>query len=123
MICDEVQPLLPELAGGLPRTAGPVEVHLAICRLCAEELAGIRQVVFELRALRGVILEPPQGALDRLLEILPPTTAPSLLRRFAGNQRAQQAALSLGGAVIGASAVGLLWWRTHRPVPLGNSLP
>jgi hypothetical protein len=114
MICEEVRPVLPELAGGGLREAGAAEVHLATCRACAEELAGHRMVVTELRGLRDVAVEPPEGLVDRLLAELPPPTRPGIITRIAANDRVHQAAISLGGAVVGATAVGLLWWRVRR---------
>jgi hypothetical protein len=114
MICEDVRPVLPELAGGGLREAGAAEVHLATCRTCAEELAGYRLVVAGLRDLREVQVEAPDGLVDRLLAELPAPARPGIITRIAGNDRVHQAAISLGGAVVGATAVGLLWWRAHR---------
>jgi hypothetical protein len=114
MICEDVRPVLPELAGGSLREAGAAEVHLATCRACAEELAGYRLVVNELRGLRDVSVGAPEDLVDRLLAELPNPARPGIISRIAANDRVHQAAISLGGAVVGATAVGLLWWRVRR---------
>jgi hypothetical protein len=115
--CEEVRPLLPELAEGGLRTAGPVEVHLSRCAVCSADLAALRAVVLELQGLRDVVAEPPAGLLDRLIEAIPEQRGRRLSRVVTG-ERVQHAALSLGGAVVGATAVGLLWWRAARRDPL-----
>ncbi len=114
MICEEVRPVLPELAGGGLREAGAAEVHLVTCRACAEELAGYRTVVTELRGLRDDAVEPPEGLMDRLLAEVPTPIRRGIITRVAANDRVHRAAISLGGAMVGATAVGLLWWRAHR---------
>src|SRR5262245_66268720 len=109
MICEEVRPVLAELAGGGLREAGAAEVHLATCRACAEELAGYRLVVTELRGLRDLQVEAPEDLADRLLAELPTPARPGIITRIAANDRVHQAAISLGGAVVGATAVGRMW--------------
>jgi anti-sigma factor RsiW len=112
--CDEVRPLLPELADVGLRSAGPAEEHLAGCTRCSAELGRYRALIHELSALRGSLEEPPEGFLARLLAQLPEPERASLLRRAAADERLQYAALSLGGVVVGAAAIGLLWWRSAR---------
>jgi hypothetical protein len=112
MRCEDVRPLLPELAEGRLRESGPAEVHLAACAVCSSELARYRELMAMTAALRHETIEPPPGLLDLIL-----TQAPErrpLVRRVAGDERFQHAALSLGGVVVGATAVGLLWWRLAR---------
>ena len=80
--CNQVRPLLPELAEGALHEAGPVEAHVAGCPGCSLELSDTRRV----------------RPLHRVTSVV-------------GSHRV---ALSVGGAVVGATAVGLLWWRTAR---------
>jgi hypothetical protein len=110
--CEDVRPLLPELAEGGLRTAGPIEVHLSRCPVCSADLSALRAVVLE-----DDLAEPPAGLLERLVEAIPEQRVGRLSRVVTG-ERVQHAALSLGGAVVGATAVGLLWWRAARRDPL-----
>jgi anti-sigma factor RsiW len=119
MKCEEVRPLLPELAEGIPREAGAAEVHLATCADCSAELARYRTIILELSALREVLSEPSDGFLARVLAQIPEPTWRALVQRMASDDRLHYAALSLGGAVVGATAIGLLWWRARRA--LGSS--
>ena len=114
MRCEEVRPLLPDLAEGTPRAVGPLQVHLSSCAACSEDLRRYRAVLLELAAMRDDVVEPPEGYLERLLEGLPEIHRRRLLARMAADERVQYAALSLGGAVVGATAIGLLWWRSAR---------
>jgi hypothetical protein len=114
MRCEEVRPLLPELAEGGLRPAGPVEVHLSTCAECSEELRRYRSVVLALAELRDGLEEAPAALLDRILAQMPETDRRRVLVRVATDERVQHAALSLGGVVVGATAVGLLWWRAAR---------
>jgi predicted anti-sigma-YlaC factor YlaD len=116
MRCEEVRPLLPDLAEGGPRPVGPVEVHLSTCQACTANLQRYRAVILELAAMQDETAEPPEGFLDRLLADLPEAHRRRLLARVAADERVQAAALSIGGAVVGASAIGLLWWRARRAV-------
>ena len=113
MRCEEVRPLLPELAEGIP--AEPeVERHLATCSSCSAELEGYRMLVTEMSALRDVVTEPPPGFLGRVLAEIPAMSRRSVIKRVASDERFQYAALSLGGALVGAAAMGLLWRRSAR---------
>jgi hypothetical protein len=115
MRCEEVRPLLPELAEGALRPAGEVERHIASCALCSGELERFRTVVVELAALRAVVIEPPEGFLGRVLAGIPERQWRANLVRAVSDPRLQNAAFSIGGAVVGAAAIGLLWWRVaHR---------
>jgi hypothetical protein len=118
--CEEVRPLLPELAEGGLRSAGPVEVHLSRCQVCTADLSALRAVVLELQSLRDELAEPPRGLLERLVEAIP-EQRPGRLSRVVTDERVQHAALSLGGAVVGATAIGLLWWRAARRDPLAST--
>jgi hypothetical protein len=114
MRCEEVRPLLPDLAEGVPRPVGPAQVHLSSCPQCAEELARYRWVLLELAAIRENVTEPPEGFLEALLAGLPEVQRRRLLARVAADERVQHAAFSLGGAVVGATAIGFIWWRAAR---------
>ena len=113
MRCEQVRPLMPELAEGLPAEA-EVERHLATCASCPAELQGYRSIVAEMGALRDVVTEPPPEFLGRVLAELPDAARRSVLKRVASDDRFQYAALSLGGALVGAAAIGLLWRRSAR---------
>jgi hypothetical protein len=72
-------------------------------------------------SLRDEVMDPPVGFSDRVSARL---TRRDLrvrreLRRLARDRRTHVAAASVGGALLGAGAIGLLWWRTRaarRPV-------
>ncbi len=95
------------------------EVHLATCSECSGELARYREVVSAVGALRDDVMEPPPGFVGRVMAT---AERPGLrwradLRRYAHDRRIHVAAASLGGAMVGAGAIALLWWRlAHRAV-------
>jgi anti-sigma factor RsiW len=114
MTCEEVRAKLPQLAEGGLRAAGAVEEHLAGCAACSAELRRYRALILELAALRDVLLEPPEGLLGRLLAEVPEERRRPFLERVVADERLHRAAFSVGGVVVGASVIGLLWWRTNR---------
>lgn len=114
MKCEKVRPLLPELAEGNIRKAGEVERHLASCAECTAELGRYRMVVLEMAALRDVLAEASPGFLARVLADIPEKSWRTTAHRVASNDRVQYAAFSLGGAVVGAGAIALLWRRAAR---------
>ena len=114
MKCEELRPLIPELAEGALRAVGPVEVHIGSCPRCSEDLRVYRSLLLELGFLRDDELEAPDGFLERLLAELPEAQRRRLLARVAADERVQHAAFSVGGVVVGATAIGLLWWRAAR---------
>jgi hypothetical protein len=117
MRCEEVRPLLSDMAEGTLREAGEAEAHVAGCSMCSFSLAAYRDLLTRLGGLREVVVEPSDELLERLLAA---TERRRLVRRVAGDERVQHAAFSLGGAVLGATAIGLLWWRTaHRALAPG----
>lgn len=119
MKCEEVRPQLPELAEGGPRSAGPLQEHLVGCEACSTDLAELRSVVLELGNIRELVVDPPEDFLGKLLEEMPEHAElrPGVVRRVAQREGVQYAAFSLGGAVIGATAIGLLWWRAAKRSP------
>jgi anti-sigma factor RsiW len=114
MKCEQVRPLMPELAEGIPREAGEVELHLATCVACSAELDRYRSIVLELGGLRDIVTEPAPDFLGRVLSAVPDNPRRSMVRRVASDERIQHAAFSLGGALVGAAAIGLLWRRAAR---------
>lgn len=114
MKCEEVRPLLAELAEGELRVAGPVQRHLAACAACSNELRRYRAIVLELATLREDLLEPPAGFLEGVLALVPPSRWRVLSRRAATDPRLQVAAASMGGLLMGAAAIGLLRRRSAR---------
>ena len=101
MKCEEVRPLLPELAEGVPREAGEVERHLATCAACSADLQRYRNLMAEMGSLRDVVAEPSAGFLERMLEQVPAAARRSVLKRVASDERFQYAAFSFGGALGG----------------------
>jgi hypothetical protein len=114
MRCEQIRPLLPELAEGNLREAGEVERHLVSCVRCSAELGRYRTVVLELAALREVLSEPSPAFLERVLSEIPERNWRMLVHRAASDDRLHYAALSLGGVVVGATAIALLWRRAGR---------
>jgi anti-sigma factor RsiW len=114
MRCEEVRSLLPEVAEGVPREAGEVEEHLATCQSCSAELARYRSVILQLATLREALADPPEGFLARALAQIPERNWRAFAQRVASDERLHRAVFSLGGAVVGATAIGLLWWRIAR---------
>jgi anti-sigma factor RsiW len=96
--------------------ADGLDVHLATCPECAGELARYREVVTAVGSLRDVLEEPPRDLAER--------AAAHVLgseRRWVGrarwlahDRRIHVAAASVGGAIVGAGVLGLLWWRAAR---------
>ena len=115
MTCQTARALLPEYAGGDLPGAGDLEVHLAACSNCSSELARYREVAQAVAALRLDLDTPSELFVPRLLSQLPAHRIRDDLRRIAQDHpRAQVAAVSLGGAALGAAAIALLWWRAAR---------
>jgi anti-sigma factor RsiW len=121
MRCEEVQELLPEMAEGAIAVAGALERHVASCPSCAAELGQFRAIVLELGTLRDVVVDPPAGSLERVLDRTRRSIRLRLVQRVAADDRVRRAALSMAGAAVGATAIGLLWWRAaHRSVADGT---
>jgi anti-sigma factor RsiW len=98
------------------------EVHLATCSECAGELARYREIVSAVGALRDDVIEPPPGFVARVVATAerPRLRWRADLRRYAHDRRIHVAAASLGGAVVGAGAIALLWWRLTRRAVAGS---
>ena len=115
MTHEDVRVLLPAYSAAELGDAGDLEVHLATCQDCSGELARYRELSQAVLALRDVTEEPPATLRQRVLAEIPPHRLRDDLRRLADEHpRARVAAMSLGGAVLGAAAIGLIWWRAAR---------
>ncbi|MGH2673899.1 MAG: anti-sigma factor family protein [Actinomycetota bacterium] len=92
------------------------EVHLATCPQCAGELARYREVVAAVASLRDEVEEPPFGFSERVVAHVLETEGrwTGRVRRLAQDRRVHVAAASVGGAIVGAGAIGLLWRRAAR---------
>ena len=105
---DEVLELLPAYVDRDLHAVGDLELHLAGCADCRSELAGYRQMLVALEALRERDFEPSPAYLDRMLELV----APVLRERV---RKTRLAVASIGGAAVGATAIALVWWKlAHR---------
>ena len=102
-----------------------LEVHLATCPECARELARYREVLTAVSALRDVTEPPPVGFSQRVVAGV--TTSPNRMRsrvvELAHDRRMHVAAASLGGAVVGATAMAIVWWRLAKRAVAGSGLP
>jgi anti-sigma factor RsiW len=98
------------------------EVHLATCPECARELARYREVMSAVGSLRDELEQPPVGFSDRVVTHVLGTDPRWVrrVRRLAYDRRMHVAAASLGGALVGAGAIGLLWWRNARRDVVGS---
>jgi anti-sigma factor RsiW len=93
------------------------EVHLATCPACSGELARYREVMAAVSSLGHVLEEPPAGFTERVVSRVAEAEPRWLgrARRLAYDRRLRVAAASLGGVLVGAGAVALLWRRrVHR---------
>jgi len=89
-----------------------LEVHLASCAECAGELARYRDLFAGMSGLRYDLEEVPpdfaDAVLARVVEL--DHRLGERIFRVAHDQRVQVAA----GAIVGAAAIGLIWWRAAR---------
>lgn len=94
-----------------------LEVHLATCSDCAGELAEYRGVLSSLKTLRHNLEATPPGFSASVLAVVAAEQGwAERVVRVAHDPRAHVAAASVGGALLGAVAIGLIWWRTARRV-------
>jgi anti-sigma factor RsiW len=106
--CDDVRPLLPAYAERAVHEAGDLEVHLASCAGCRAELAAYRSLLGSLAELRDVGPPAPAGFEARVLARVP---LPSLRGRVRTSLREHPewvALASIGGAALGATAIGVV---------------
>lgn len=116
MRCEEVRRLLPEFAGEGEPHPREIEVHLATCRACAAEEARYRGVMSVLAStLHEVEPLPPHFTEDVLAQLVRPRLVlRGHVRRLAHDPRARYAAASLGGVVVGATAIAIVLRRAGR---------
>jgi anti-sigma factor RsiW len=94
-----------------------LEVHLATCPECSGELARYREVLTAVGSLRDVLDEPPADLTARVMAHVHEHEAlwPDRILGLARDRRVRVAAATVGGALVGAAAIGFIWWRaTHR---------
>ena len=89
-----------------------LEVHLASCAECAGELARYRDLFAGMATLRYELEDVPAGFTDAVLARVVELDhrLGERIFRVAHDQRVQVAA----GALVGAAAIGLIWWRAAR---------
>lgn len=95
------------------------EVHLATCPECAGELARYRELMAAVRSLSEVTEEASPGFVTRVVAHVR-AAEPRWMgraRRAVHDRRVHVAAASLGGALLGAGAIALVWWRMARRGP------
>ncbi len=97
------------------------EVLLATCPVCAVDLARYREVMAAVGALYTLLETPPVGLTDRVMAHV---TSPVDLWRsrvtyLAHDRRLHVAAASLGGALLGATAMALVWRKVARRAVAG----
>jgi hypothetical protein len=99
-----------------------IDVHLATCQDCAGEAARYREVLAAVGSLRQVVEPVPAGLQSRVVaSVLEPTDRLRAgLVRALHDRRLHVAAASLGGAVVGAGAIALIWWRAARRALMGR---
>ena len=114
--CEEVQALLPAYVGEDEPYPHDLEVHLATCSECAAEDARYREVIRATGSLRFVTDPVPAGMVEAVMDRLvrADVVALGLLRRVAHDPRARYAAASIGGVMLGAATIAILWRRAAR---------
>ncbi len=93
-----------------------LEVHLATCSECAGELAQYRGLMARMGSLRHELEATPPAFTAGILAFVAAAEEGWVGRalRIAQDQRVHVAAASVGGALLGAAAIGLIWWRAAR---------
>jgi hypothetical protein len=93
-----------------------LEVHLATCPDCAGELAEYRGILGAVGSLRHQFEETPPGFTAGILALVAATEQGWSERvvRVAHDPRVQVAAASVGGLLLGAAAIGVIWWRAAK---------
>ena len=93
-----------------------LEVHLATCPECSGELAQYRGLLGGMSSLRHQLEETPPGFTAGVLALVAAAEQGwgERVLRVAQDPRAHVAAASVGGLIVGAVAIGVIWWRTVR---------
>lgn len=95
---------------------GDLEVHLATCPECAGELAQFRRIFAAMASLRYNLEETPPGFAAGILAFVAAAQNGWAERaiRLVHDPKMHMAAASVGGVLVGAAAIGLIWWRASR---------
>lgn len=98
-----------------------LDVHLATCSDCAGELADYRGLLSRMGTFRDHLEATPPGFTAGVVSFVAAANQGWVGKalRVAQDQRVHVAAASLGGAIIGAAAIGLIWWRAARREVVG----
>jgi anti-sigma factor RsiW len=104
--CDDVRPLLPAYAERTVHHAGDLEVHLASCAACRAELAAYRSLLGSLAELRDVGPAAPPGFEARVIARAPLPSLGGRVRTSLREHPEWVALASIGGAALGATAIG-----------------
>lgn len=93
-----------------------LQAHLTTCEGCAGELAQYRGLLGKIGSLRHHLEETPPGFTAGVLALVAATEQGWTERavRVAQDPRVHMAAASFGGLLLGAAAIGVVWWRTAR---------
>lgn len=92
-----------------------LEVHLVTCSDCAGELAEYRGILSTLGSLRHNTEATPPGFTAGILALVAAEQGwADRALRVVHDPRAHVAAASVGGLILGAVAIGLIWWRAAR---------
>src|SRR5687768_6499543 len=93
-----------------------LEVHLATCADCAGELADYKGLFGRMGSLRYQLEETPVGFTAGILTLVAATEQGwgEKVVRVVNDPRAHVAAASVGGLLLGAAAIGVIWWRAAR---------
>jgi hypothetical protein len=96
--------------------AQDLEVHLATCSECAGELAQYRGLLGAMGNLKHHLEDTPPGFAAGILALVAATEQGLAERvvRVAHDPRVQVAAASVGGLLLGAAAIGVIWWRAAK---------
>jgi hypothetical protein len=93
-----------------------LEVHLATCSDCSGELAQYKGLLGSMASLRYQLEETPPGFAAGILALVAATEQGwgERVVRVVNDPRAHVAAASVGGLLLGAAAIGVIWWRAAR---------
>ena len=112
--CDDVRPLLSAYAEQAVHPAGDVEVHLASCAGCRAELGVYRSLLGGLAELRDAGPPVPAGFEARVLARVPLPSFGGRVRISLREHPEWVALASIGGAALGATAIGVVAMARRR---------
>ncbi|MBI4260004.1 MAG: hypothetical protein HY658_05515 [Actinobacteria bacterium] len=118
MRCREARQFLPSLMD--EEATGELGEHVSGCRRCQADLAVYGEVASSLSVLEMVEVDPPAWFLQDTLSLIPSPTVSQRVRIAAAARPVRYAAASVGGAVVGAGAIGLWAWRRTRRAVSGS---